>query len=163
MQKDRWGRMIPTLEGIRERILGLGHVLEEAEAIGLFGSLARGDFSPNTSDIDIFVVVKEKGAGFEIDDLWYQKINKALEDFGREVTVLVYSISGLKNISSWYVLRLATEGIIIYDKSGIKNLFAEIIKAAEEAGLVEEEMPHGRKVWAAKGLKFGEVLEVKVR
>lgn len=163
MQKDRWGRIIPTLGDVGERILNLGSVLEQAEAIGVFGSLARGNFSPDKSDIDIFIVVKEKGYGFEISDLWWKRINKALEDFGREVTVLVYSISGLKNISSWYVLRLATEGIIIYDKSGIRELFANIIKAAKEAGLVEEEMPSGRKVWVARGLKFGKVLEVKVR
>lgn len=62
-----------------------------------------------------------------------------------------------------FQLQLFYERAIIYDKSGIRGLFAKIIKAAKEAGLVEEEMPSGRKVWVARGLKFGKVLEVKVR
>jgi len=47
------------LRRIKKALLDLGDGLEQAEAIGICGSLARGkDFGPR-SDIDVFVVVKE--------------------------------------------------------------------------------------------------------
>jgi predicted nucleotidyltransferase len=149
------------ISGISQAVLSLGDKLLEAEAIGIFGSLARGDFH-DRSDIDIFVVVQEKKPGVDVDKLWWDRINEALKDYQRDVTVLVYSIEGLKRIITWYVLRLASEGIFIYDKGGVKELFVRIIKTAKEAGLVERKIGT-HKVWTAPKLKLGErlVLEVK--
>ncbi len=43
-----------TIDRAKDTLLSLGHKLEEAEAIGICGSLARGwDFVPK-SDIDVF-------------------------------------------------------------------------------------------------------------
>jgi predicted nucleotidyltransferase len=133
--------------------------LEEAEAVGIVGSIARGDFTKK-SDIDVFVVVKEKKE--DTDGIWWRKISKSLGELGRDVTVIVYSVEGLKRIINWYVLRLASDGIIIYDRGGIKELFGRIIETAHRAGLVEKTIG-GYKVWSAEKLNVGEelILEVK--
>lgn len=150
-----------SLSEVKEAILSLGEVLSEAEAVGIMGSLARGDFNER-SDIDVFVVVKERRSDYDVDRTWWEKMHDVLSKFRRDITVIVYSIEGLKKILNWYVLRLASEGIIVYDKGGIKLLFNKIIETARNAGLVEREVGTHR-VWSAKNLRLGEefVLEVK--
>ena len=55
------------------------------------GSLARDDFHER-SDIDIFVIVKER----LVDDrIWWDRRSDVLQDFGRDITVLIYR-RGLK-------------------------------------------------------------------
>jgi predicted nucleotidyltransferase len=153
---------LPTLsiKGVKEAILSLGDSLKDAEAVGVCGSLARGDFGKR-SDIDVFVVVKD-GMDKDVDTLWWRRIRDALKHFRRDVTVIVYSVKGLEKIITWYVLRLASEGVLVYDKSGIKDLFKEIVRTAKEAGLVEKRIGN-RRVWSAPNLRVGErlVLEVK--
>lgn len=151
----------PTIEEVKEALLALGDELQEAEAVGIFGSLVRGDFSP-TSDIDIFVVVKEDERGcLEVDDLWWRRIRDALSKFQRDVTVLVYSTEGLRKISNWYVLRLASDGILVFDQGNIRELFDKILKVAKKAGL--RQVKRGKHwVWSAPDLKLGEVLELEV-
>jgi len=153
-----------TLDNVKNVLLtSLKDHLQEVEAIGIFGSLARGTLTPR-SDIDVFVVLEQEDIPIEINDMWWRRISDALQDFRRDVTVLVYSIPALKAISNWYVLRLASEGVIIYDKRNrIKELFKKIVEAAHKAGLVERETEEGRRVWTTKRpLKFGEIIEVKV-
>ena len=152
------GRRMPSVEEVKEAILSLGEALEEAEAVGIFGSLARGDFSP-TSDIDIFVVVKEKKEGAE--ELWWRRIKGALRKFGRDVTVLVYSTEAIRRVAGWDVLRLATDGILAFDRGGIGELLKKVTESAEKAGLVQVERG-GHKVWSAPKLKVGEALEFEV-
>ncbi len=150
-----------TIESVKEAIYSLGKELEEVESICIIGSLARKvDFDIKKSDIDIVVIVDRKDR--DVDMIWYQRINKVLREFNRNITVLVYSLQGLKNISNWYVLRLASEGVVIFDKGNINELFAKIIQSAKDAGLVEEEIGNQR-VWKAKGLKLGDIIEVKVK
>lgn len=149
------------LRRIKGALLSLGDGLEQAEAIGVCGSLARGkDFGPR-SDIDVFVVVKEADLGPETHREWWKRIRKALEGFNRDVTVLIYTKKALEEICNWYVLRLASEGIVLFDKGGIKELLDRIVQAAKDAGLVEEEIG-GDRVWTSK-IKYGETLEVKLR
>lgn len=153
-------RSMPTIDEVKEALLSLGDVLQEAEAVGIFGSLARGDVSPR-SDIDVFVVVKKKGKGIEMDELWWHRINDALRKFERDVTVLVYSVQALRKIAGWYVLRLATDGIVVFDQGGIKELFQKMVEAAKKAGLVQ--VKRGEHwVWSAPHLEVGEVLEFEV-
>ena len=149
-----------TVPAIKEAILSLGIELEEAEAIGVMGSLARGSLGKH-SDIDIFVVVNEKRSGIDVDRIWWKRIRDALTEFRRDVTVITYSVKGLKNVSNWYVLRLASEGVLIYDKGGIENLLDKIIRTAREKGLVERRVGNQR-VWSAKDLKFGEKIVLKI-
>jgi len=153
-------RSIPTVDEVKEALLSLGAVLQETEAVGIFGSLARGDFSP-TSDIDVFVVVRTKGEGIEVDELWWHRISDVLRGFQRDVTVLVYSVEALRKIAGWYVLRLATDGIFVFDEGNIESLFRRIVEAAEKAGLVQ--VKRGEHwVWSAPNLRLGEVLEFEV-
>jgi len=153
-------RSMPTIDEVKEALLSLGDALQEAEAVGIFGSLARGDFSPR-SDIDIFVVVKKRGKGIEVDELWWHRINDALRKFQRDVTVLVYSREALRRIAGWYILRLASDGILVFDRGGIKELFDKILEAARKAGLVQVKRDE-HWVWSAPHLKPGEVLEFEV-
>jgi predicted nucleotidyltransferase len=148
------------LKQIKEALLSLDDGLEQAEAIGICGSLARGkDFGPR-SDIDVFVVVKEGDLEPETHRMWWDRIRKALDGLNRDVTVLVYTRKALEEICNWYVLRLASEGIVLFDKSGVKEFFERIVQAARDAGLVEEEI-EGDKVWTSR-IKYRETLEVKL-
>lgn len=149
-----------TLERVKEVLLSsLGHGLQEAEALGICGSLARGtDFSEH-SDIDVFVIVREKEPGGTTDKRWWQRIQRVLEPFGRDVTVLVYSVAGLKAVSNWYVLRLAAEGVLIHDQADIARLFEQIVQAARQAGLVQE-MIGDRLVWTVSPDRAGAPIEV---
>jgi predicted nucleotidyltransferase len=152
--------MKELISEIKQKISNLREI-DEAEAIGVCGSLARGRFNKR-SDIDLFVVIKERKPGIDYERLWYDRLYNILSDLKRDITVIVYSLAGLKKIVTWYVLRLASEGILLYDKGNVKGLFERIIKTAKEAGLVEREIS-GYKVWSAPSLKLGEelILEVK--
>lgn len=120
-----------TLGRVREVLLSsLGDDLQEVEALGICGSLARGTDCAEHSDIDVFVIVREKEPDDTTDRRWWQRIQRALEPFGRDVTVLVYSVAGLKTVSNWYVLRLAAEGVLIHDRADIARLFEQIVQAA---------------------------------
>ena len=122
--------------------------------------ITRPGFFGRKSDIDIFVVVKERRP--DTDQIWWHRIDEVLRRFRRGVTVITYSVAGLKNISNWYVLRLASEGIIVYDQGNIKNLLDKIIKAARSAGLIEKEIG-GQRVWTAPYLKLGGRFTLKVK
>lgn len=148
------------LRQIKEALLSLGDGLEEAEAIGICGSLARGKGFGPRSDIDVFVVVKEEDLGPKAHQMWWDRIREALGVLNRDITVLVYTKKALEEICNWYVLRLASEGIVLFDKGGIKELFGRIVQAARDAGLVEEEI-EGARIWTSQ-IKYGEVLEVKL-
>lgn len=150
-----------TAEEIKRAILESGESFREIEGIGLCGSLARGDFSPK-SDIDIFIVIPDGLSEREVWLVWNKKLRGYLKAFGRDITVLVHSLKSLREISSWYVLRLASEGQLIYDPKGeVETLFKKIIKAAKNAGLAEDEI-HGHKYWVKKDLKIGEAFEIRV-
>lgn len=156
-------RKLVTIESVKEALVsGLGEYLPEVEAIGIFGSLARGRFDQKRSDIDIFVVVREIEP--ETNDIWWKRITNSLSQFERDVTVLVYTTKGLKGVSNWHALRLASEGVIVYDEGSIAKLFSRMVAAAHKAGLEERETEDGRKIWTAKRpLKLGEVIEVVVK
>lgn len=150
-----------SLSAIKDAVFSLGKRLEEVEAIGIMGSMARGDFNER-SDIDIFVVVRERKSGCDIDRIWWERIKDVLGRFRRDVTVITYSVNGLRKISNWYVLRVASEGILLWDKGRIRELFDKIIEVARKRGLEEREIGNHR-VWSARNLMFGKrlVLEVK--
>jgi predicted nucleotidyltransferase len=120
LQKIKLSYKLMEILELKKIILSkLKDYLRDTEAIGIFGSLARGEFTER-SDIDVFVVLKSDEG--EASKIWWHRISDALSEFGKDVTVLVYTIAGLKNISNWHVLRLASEGVIIYDKNGeVKN------------------------------------------
>lgn len=149
------------IKDVKEAILSLAEQLNEAEAIGIFGSLATGEGFTPKSDIDIFVVIKDDQGEEDLHMLWYKRLRRAMKKFQREITVLLYTVDSLKEICNWYVLRLASEGRLLYDKANIKGLFEKIIKIAKDNGLEEREL-NGKKYWHSKKLRLGERLVLRV-
>lgn len=150
-----------SVEQVKEAILSLGEELAGAEAVGICGSLARGwDFDEH-SDIDIFVIVRNKAPGDETERHWWRLMQRALHPFGRDISVFVYTLKSLRSVCNWYVLRLATEGQVLFDQGQVTQLFQDIVRAAEAAGLVQERIG-GAWAWSAKGIRLGEVIEVTV-
>jgi len=144
---------------VREAVLSLGEDLEEAEAVGICGSLARGEDFTDHSDIDLFVIVQEDDPGLETYLRWFRRFQKALAPLERDVSLFLYSLKALRQIVSWYVLRLATEGIILYDKGRVQDLFCRIVEKAKASGLVEVQL-EGLRYWAIKDWKPGTEFEL---
>ena len=137
------------IEGeVREIILNLER--REILAVGLFGSLARGEFNEK-SDIDIFIITDRELTIKEQDELYYV-FSKLIPKFRRGVTVLVYDIEGLKRIPSWQTLNLVRDARFIYDKANIREIFRKILEEAEKHGIVYDE---GERVFKVK--KHGRV------
>lgn len=147
-KKNATAAVLPqlTLEAVRQELLSMPIEGCRPLAIGIFGSLARGEAN-DRSDIDVFVVMEGRGVKKEANEFWYRKISEALACFSRDVTVIVYSEGGLKEINNWYVLRLAVEGVLVKDDGGVADLFRRIIAAAHKKGLEIREIG-GAKVWA---------------
>jgi len=88
-----------NVDEIKKAIIGCGESLNEIEAIGLCGSIVRGDFSPK-SDIDLFIVIPDHLSERETWLTWNKRLRDILKVFERDITVLVYSLKSLKEISS---------------------------------------------------------------
>jgi len=125
--------MMEILDEIREVALRK----EEIIAVGLFGSLARGDYDEK-SDIDIFVIT-ERELSLEEQDKLYYEFSGLIKKFKRDVTVLVYDIESLKKVPSWQTLNLLRDAIFAYDRGGIEEVFREILRKAEERGIIYDE------------------------
>jgi len=103
-------------------------------AVGLFGSLTRGDFDER-SDIDIFVITEREIPLREQDELYYA-FSELRSEFGRDITVLVYDINGLKGIPTWQTLNLVKDAYFVYDRAGIEKIFEDILQEAKDHGIV---------------------------
>jgi hypothetical protein len=56
---------------------------------------------------------------------------------------------------------LASDGILVFDRGGIGELFDKILETARKTGL--RQVKRGKHwVWSAPDLKLGEVLELEV-
>lgn len=119
-------------EEMKQVALNLGK--KEVLAVGLFGSLTRGDFDEK-SDVDIFVITENELTLKEQDELYYI-FSQFIPKFGRDITVLVYDINSLKKIPSWQTLNLVRDAYFVYDQRGINNIFKRILAEAEEHGIV---------------------------
>lgn len=119
-------------EAVREVAEGLnGDIL----AVGLFGSIARGDFGPH-SDIDVFVITR-RPLSLEEQDRIYEIFAQALAPrFGRDVTVLVYDLAGLKRVPTWHTLVMVHDAVLAEDRAGIQGLFQRILQEAEAHGII---------------------------
>jgi len=119
-------------DGIREITLRLGK--KGILAVGLFGSLARGDFDER-SDIDIFLITEKELPLKEQDELYYA-FSELIPRFRRDITVLIYDINGLKRIPTWQTLNLVKDACFVYDQADIEKLFERILQEAEEHGII---------------------------
>lgn len=122
-------------EEVRQVALKLGK--KEILAVGLFGSLTRGDFHER-SDIDIFVITENELTLKEQDELYYI-FSQFIPKFGRDITVLVYDINSLKRIPSWQTLNLIKDAYFVLDQRRINRIFRRILKEAEEHGIIYDD------------------------
>ena len=149
-----------TIEAVQKDLTSREEYLEEVEGIGIFGSLARNDFSGQMSDIDIFVILEK--ATYSDDELWIRRIKELLDKYERDITVLVYDLPSLKKVCNWYVLELASDSLLVYDKGKVRSYFNKIIKAAEKAGLVRTVYDR-HPIWGLSRAAIpGEVIRVEV-
>ncbi len=127
------------IESIKNEVRGVALQLGRKEilAVGLFGSLARGDFNER-SDIDIFVTTERELSLREQDELYYA-FSELTSRFGRDVTILVYDMDGLKRIPTWQTLNLVKDACFVYDRAGIEKLFQKILQEAERHGIVYDD------------------------
>jgi predicted nucleotidyltransferase len=135
---------------VRQIALTLGK--KEILAVGLFGSLARGDFDER-SDIDIFVITEKELPLGEQDELYYT-FSQLIPVSGRDVTVLVYDINGLKRIPTWQTLNLAKDARFVYDRAGIEEVFKRILQEAEVHGIVYDDEEKVFRLKRTKRLAF---------
>jgi predicted nucleotidyltransferase len=131
---------------VRQITLRLGR--KEILAVGLFGSLTRGDFDER-SDIDIFVITEKEIPLREQDELYYA-FSELIPRFGRDITVLVYDIDGLKRIPTWQTLKLVKDAYFVYDRADIEKVFEKILQTAEQHGIVYDDR---EKVFSLKRAK----------
>jgi hypothetical protein len=67
---------------------------------------------------------------------WVIVIHYLIPRFGRDVTVLVYDINGLKRIPTWQTLNLVKDACFVYDRAEIEKIFKKVLQKAEEHGIV---------------------------
>lgn len=125
-----------NIKRIKEEVRKIALNLRKREvlAVGLFGSLARGDFNER-SDVDIFIITNTELTLKEQDELYYT-FSELIPKFGRDVTVLVYDIESLKKVPSWQTLNLIKDACFVYDSGRIKETFKMILEEAEHYGIV---------------------------
>ena len=128
---------------VKQITLRLGK--EEILAVGLFGSLARGGLDER-SDIDIFVITEKEIPLREQDELYYA-FSELIPRFGRDITVLVYDINGLKRIPTWQTLNLVKDACFVYDRAEVEKIFQKVLQKAEEHGIVYDDQ---EKVFSLK-------------
>lgn len=162
-----------TLEKVKKDILSLNisNLSDYILAVGIIGSLARGESFHERSDIDIVVVVK--------DDV-YNRGNKFLRDFEfrwrnifstlfydkyrRDTTVIFYPIDCIKKIACWKTLGMAAECVLVYDKDGlIGRMFKRICEKAKGAGLERVKVTK-QYVWRIKPklVEPGKIIELSL-
>ncbi|MBI4704235.1 MAG: nucleotidyltransferase domain-containing protein [Deltaproteobacteria bacterium] len=124
--------------------------IREALALGLCGSVARGTAGPD-SDIDVLVVLPDGHAPAKQEDRWWRAVRRALAPLGREVSVLVYTPRAIRRIGNWYVLRLASDSLLLHDTNGqIDALLRRVRDRALATGFVERD-GGGRPYWEYVG------------
>lgn len=154
-------KIVPaTIYNIKRDILSRGEFLEQFEAVGLCGSIVRENFNQK-SDIDIFVIVKDENWKEDLSNILYQHFSRALDKYRRDITIILYPLSCLKQVACWQTLGMVSEGKILFDKGDIAGIFQRIKNKAYEAGLVEER--YGNQIiWKIRDPKPGKIVKVEL-
>lgn len=155
-------RSQPTAESIKQDIFSLGSFLQKTLAIGVCGSLARMEDFNERSDIDIFIIVDDSTWHRNLDDEWYPIFSNLFSKYHRDVTLIIYDLTSLKKIPSWSTLGLVSEGIIIYDRLNISDVFRRIKTKAYQSGL-EEVKSGAQTIWRIKPpIKPGQIVKFQL-
>jgi len=134
---------------VRRIAVGL---MKDVLAVGLCGSLARGDTHAR-SDIDIFVITQREFSLAEQDAL-YEAFSPLIARFGRDITVLVYDVESLKQVPTWHTLNMMKDARFVHDRAGIAALFGEILRQAEEHGILYDEQERVFRLKEARRTHF---------
>ena len=123
-------------------------VFPEVAAVIVFGSLARGDWSPG-SDIDILVLVEGGNREEEIVDFFINKLSSE----GLLASVIVRKVS---DVGGENLLRaILREGLVFYVRPPVTPLPASSL-GLKPYSLVKLEMPSDRrKRWRAEKKIYG--------
>lgn len=151
-----------NLEELKNTFLSAKDILDEVLAIGICGSLARGDYTER-SDIDLFVMVPDEKKHEGIQDEWYYRLHDLLyPKYHRDVTVFVYTPQLLKKVPCWATLNMVTEGIFFFDKADIKGIFHRIIEKAKEIGLVLKKWGRYPTWGMGRPMEPGEIIHLEL-
>jgi predicted nucleotidyltransferase len=150
------------IEELKEDLLSVEKLYNEVLAIGICGSLARGECHQR-SDIDIFIVIPKERWHKGVQEEWYYRLHDLLyKKYYRGITVFVYTPELLKKVPCWATLNMVTEAILVLDKADISSIFKRIIKKAEEVGLVLKKVGRYQTWVMARPMKPGEIIHLEV-
>ncbi len=142
-----------TVEDVKQDLLSFGELLEKVEAVGLLGSLVWGGFHPKYSDIDVFVIlpdVKDSAENSSLKEQCRNRICYFLQNkYQRDVDVLFFNLAHIRKVCNWYMLSLASDGVVVYDKGKVRKLFHRVVEEAEKAGL-ERIDKYDEPIWGIK-------------
>ena len=143
--------------------------LDSVAGLVLFGSYARGDEGPQ-SDLDVLVVLRETSLRRAQR---YDAVAPAMGDLrrtdawarwrtlgrGPELSPLVLTMEECRQLPP-ILLDIASEGILLWDGGGVRELPDDIRRRMARAGVRRVEMPDGRRYWDLRpGLLLGESVE----
>jgi len=131
--------MKPDVERIKAEARRIALALDRKDilAVGLFGSLARGDYHER-SDIDIFVITEKELTLAEEHEL-YRAFRDLRALFRKDTTILVYDLKGVKRVPSWQTLSMIKDACFLVDRAQVQELFEKILQQAAEHGIVFDE------------------------
>jgi len=142
-----------SLDGALEALLD--RFGEKVVAIALFDSLARMD-AGERSDIDLFIIVRSVPRGLERRRMLYDAAHGGLGGH-RDVTIIDVEERELFSPSlevTPLLLNIAWDSKVLYDPQGrLTNLFEEIRRMVERAGLERYKTPDGKYGWKPREAK----------
>lgn len=166
--QKRWKEIEP-LELRKEKFT---RALEEASSILkkhkkitvviLFGSVARGDFSPRHSDIDLFLLIDEKEPSLKLE----QELNALAIAIGNKYKITIHLTFQYLNITGEdksLIKKIAREGRVIFNKNmliiskdilGLRPyelIFFNTKKATPLQRTKFSRFLHGASLWYKKG------------
>ena len=116
---------------------------ENLEALVLFGSLTRADFSVY-SDIDLFIIINESNLSLrQRVDEFYEKVGYYFED--HFLSPIILTLENSLKFHPFY-LGIFDSYIVLYDKSKIVAKIIGTLKQKIEKGEIKEEA-YPKKHW----------------
>jgi len=141
-------------EALRER---LG---ERLLAVALFGSVARGEATPD-SDIDLLVIVSERPSEALTE---YLSVRRQIEPYPlRRLSPLVTTPEQLRR-NFLLLLDITEEGLILHDPQGVlAGLLTKVRERLQQWGSRKVRLPDGTWYWQLKtDWRLGEVLSLEL-
>ncbi len=154
-------------EGLIKSVQKELHKINEINAVVLFGSFARGDFSYRHSDIDIMVFIDktEKDAALE------EKILKRIIDLnlGKELNIhTLFQYTKLEEEDKSLMLTIADEGRVVFAKRsifisdnilGLKSCFLVKFDTANSKPVIKNKLQRFLHGYLTKGKRYKGIVD----